>query len=383
MKSRGNAKHRKRRQLFRCPALRIDQDPKHPLYVFAVTGEQLWKIASISHIGRTGAGKLIGYQRPAVKRHIHSIVEYLDHGPALLPNSLVVALSSDVRFIRSGRGRKSESAVHGILEIPLPTNGDPRPGWIVDGQQRALALAQAKRRDLLVPVNAFVADDAATQREQFLRVNSVKPLPRGLATELLPDITGVLPANLTKRRAASALCDLLNNDQRSPLYGMIRRASLTPENAARAVVSDTTIVQVLQDSLATPAGCLFSYWNVATGELHWAAARRVLFVYWSAVRDVFPEAWGLPPSRSRLMHSAGLRAMGRLMNRVMASVDASSPQAVRHTRRELEKVSSACHWTRGTWDELGGLRWNELQNIPSHVRMLSNLLVRRYVEATG
>src|SRR5688572_21365748 len=39
MKSPGNARRRKPRQLFRCPALRIDQDPKHPLYVFAVTGE--------------------------------------------------------------------------------------------------------------------------------------------------------------------------------------------------------------------------------------------------------------------------------------------------------------------------------------------------------
>lgn len=382
MKSRSSGKHRKRRKLLRCPALKIEQHPEHPLYVFALTGEQLWNVASVSHIGRTAAGKLLGYQRPAVRRHIRSIVEYLDSGSVLLPNSLVVALNSDVRFVAmSGNG--NGSTAHGILTIPLPLNGDPKPGWIVDGQQRALALAQTRRRDLLVPVNAFIADDVTVQREQFLRVNSVKPLPRGLATELLPEISTILPANLTRRRAASTLCDLLNHDPDSPFYGMIRRASLTRSQAAQAVVSDTTIVQVLQDSLATPAGCLFSCWNVATGELHARAARRVLFLYWTAVRSVFPDAWGLPPARSRLMHSAGLRAMGRLMNRVMASVDPSSPHAARQVKRELEKVAPVCRWTRGSWEELGGMRWNELQNVPAHVRMLSNLLVRAYVEGQG
>ena len=92
------------------------------------------------------------------------------------------------------------------------------------------------------------------QREQFLRVNSVKPLPRGLATELLPELDGVLPPQLAKRRAPSALCDMLNYDSSSPFYGMIRRASLPEEQAIKAVVNDTTIVQILQDSLATPAG---------------------------------------------------------------------------------------------------------------------------------
>lgn len=81
------------------------------------------------------------------------------------------------------------------------------------------------------------------------------------------------------------------------------------------------------------------------------------------------------------MHSVGLRAMGRVMNRVMASIDTSSPSAARQVRREIEKIAPICHWTRGSWDQLGGMRWNELQNIPVHVKMLSNLLVRHYLEA--
>lgn len=367
------------RKYLDCPALRIRQQPDHPLYVFALTGEQLWSIASISQMNRTESGAVIGYQRAAIKRHVRGIVEYLDSGSALLPNSLIVALDSSVRFKKiAGHGNRASSS--GILRIPLPLNGDAKPGWIVDGQQRAIALSLARRRDLLVPINAFVADDVSVQREQFLRVNSVKPLPRGLTTELLPAIDSVLPQHLAKRRAPSALCDMLNYDPESPFLGLIRRTSLSISKPSAARVSDTTIVQMLQDSLATPAGCLFAYRNLATGELDWSGARRVLLVYWTAVQRVFPDAWGLPPTRSRLMHSVGLRAMGRLMNRVMASVDPHSPSAARHVRRELEKIAPICHWTRGSWEQLGGLRWNELQNVPGHVRMLSNLLVRQYVE---
>jgi DGQHR domain-containing protein len=375
-------KGHKRRKFLVCPALRIQQHPDHPLYVFALTGEQLWNIASIDHISRTDSGKLIGYQRGAIKRHVRGIVEYLNSGSVLLPNSLIVALRSSVRFRKgSGTGKSATSA--GTLRIPLPMNGDAKPGWIVDGQQRAVALSLARHRNLLVPINAFVADDVSVQREQFLRVNSVKPLPRGLATELLPEIDSVLPQHLAKRRAPSALCDMLNHDPESPFRGMIRRASLPSNKGTSATVSDTTLVQVLQDSLATPAGCLFAYRNLATGEVDWDGARRVLLVYWAAVQRVFPDAWGLPPTRSRLMHSVGLRAMGRLMNRLMASVDPTSPQAARQVRRELERIAPVCHWTQGSWVELGGLRWNELQNVPAHVRMLSNLLVRTYVEGQG
>ena len=44
---------------------------------------------------------------------------------------------------------------------------------------------------------------------------------------------------------------------------------------------------------------------------------RVMNVYWSAVKKVFSEAWGLRPQESRLMHSAGIQAMGILMDRIM------------------------------------------------------------------
>jgi len=236
---------------------------------------------------------------------------------------------------------------------------------------------RSRRRDFPVAINAFVADEAHVQREQFLRVNSTKPLPRGLITELLPEIETILPPDLAARRVPSALCDLLNCDPESPFRGMILRTSSSATDRGQ-IVSDTALTRVLQESLNSPAGCLFAYRNLATNETDLKGVRSVLLTYWNAVKRTFPEAWGLPPTRSRLMHSVGLRVMGRLMDRVMASIDPSDPMASALARHELARIRPICHWTNGVWEGLS-LRWSEVQNVPSHVRRLSNVVLGAYL----
>jgi len=369
-------------------ALRIFQEADHPVYLFTLRADELSKIADIVRASRDNGGDLIGYQRPEVRKHVANILEYLNsnNGQVLFPNSIILAMSSAVRFT-STRGPRVDGqglAAAGTLQFTVPREGDPKPAWIVDGQQRAVALSRCKRRDFPVLVSAFIADDIETQREQFLRVNSTKPLPRGLISELLPKVTTVLPANLAARRAPAALCDILARDPESPFHGLIRRSSGTAKRSPAEVVSDTALMQVIQESLSYPSGCLFAYRNLATGETDFDGVRHLLFVYWTAVRETFPDAWGKPPTQSRLMHSAGLRAMGKLMDRIMATVDIRRADALSRVRKELAALRSICNWTSGRWDPLNGLRWDELQNVPAHVRMLSNLLLRAHmVHANG
>jgi hypothetical protein len=78
------------------------------------------------------------------------------------------------------------------------------------------------------------------------------------------------------------------------------------------------------------------------------------------------------------MHSAGIRAMGRLMDRLMGSVTQDGRHMAKAVVRELERIRPLCRWTAGVWEDLGGLRWNEIQNVPAHIRMLSKFLVDRY-----
>jgi hypothetical protein len=200
-------------------------------------------------------------------------------------------------------------------------------------------------------------------------------------TGLPPKIGLPLPTRLSLRQTPSVLCDLLNRDELSPFCGLIRRPSASaPDGRRYAVITDTGILQMLQESMTSPSGCLFPYRNLRSGDTDVTGMWAVLMLYWTAVRDTFPDAWGRPPSGTGLMHGAGIRAMGRLMDRVMAEVDPRDGGAAAHIRGELALLAPHCHWTSGRWVTLG-LRWNEIQNVPRHTHELSSFLVRTYMQA--
>lgn len=363
-------------------ALRIEQHPSIPLYVFALAAEEVSQVADVARISRDEAGKLIGYQRPEKKQHVKQILEYLDSDEVLFPNGLILALPANVRF-KSSPGPASSDGLctSGTIEIPLPDSLDaPRPAWIVDGQQRSLALARTRNSRLAVTIAGFVAEDLDTQRDQFLRVNTVSPLPTNLVSELLPEVGTALPTKLSARKLPAALVEALSQDRDSPFRGLIRRASTGPEQKAEAVVADNSLMLTIQESLNLPSGVFSPYKNLANGTVDTATIRTILVTYWTAVRETFSDAWGLPATRSRLMHGVGIRSMGRLMDRVMVNINPSSPRAIEQTRAELELIAPSCRWTKGRWQDLN-IPWNELQNNPRHISTLSNYLLRIYVQA--
>jgi DGQHR domain-containing protein len=279
------------RRTIRRRALWLRQNDNHPLYIFRLTGEELLAVADISRVSRDDAGKLIGYQRPEVKRHVRDIVVYLNTDSVVFPNSVILALSSAVRFTRSRGPRVSDGlASAGTLTIPVPSAGRPKSAWVVDGQQRVLALSKARRRDLPVPISGFVADEVELQREQFLRVNNTRPLPRGLITELLPAVSTVLSARLAARKVPAAVCDWLARTEESPFRGLIRRASDAKDKSG--VIAETAMAKMVEASLMSPSGCLFPYRNLATGETDGDGICALLAAYWSAVKRVFPQAGG-------------------------------------------------------------------------------------------
>jgi hypothetical protein len=70
--------------------------------------------------------------------------------------------------------------------------------------------------------------------------------------------------------------------------------------------------------------------------------------------------------------------MGKLMDRMMGTIDADGAHAEELIRAELALLRPHCAWTAGEWEF--GLRWNEVQNLPTHIRLLSNHLVRAYLQ---
>ena len=291
-----------------------------------------------------------------------------------------MALSSAIEFKQS-RGPTpegvEETTAIGTLTLPLRNEGR-KVAWIVDGQQRSLALQKSVNRDLAVPVVGFLASDIETQREQFILVNKAKPLPRRLITELLPEISAELPYDLKPAKIPSEICNLLNLDPKSPFAGLIKRAS-TDEVMRKAVIQDTALINVMKTSINN-YGALALFKQSGGGPADIDAMYRIMCAYWSAVKKVFPKAWGKRPIESRLMHSAGIQAMGILMDRIVPRLHQAADLSA-SIKTALERIAPQCCWTAGTWEGLG-MEWNEIQNVPRHIKALAEHLVQMDYAAT-
>jgi DGQHR domain-containing protein len=353
-------------------AVKTEQGNATPIFAFFLYGADILKIADISRI-RRDEQQLKGFQRREVRNHVKEIIAFLDSGAVLFPNAIILAMSPEIEFA-SARGRAPgqlcEVSDAGTLTIPIYPEGR-RCAWIVDGQQRSLALAAAQNPRIPVPVVGFVSDDLAVQREQFILVNKAKQLPTGLINELLPEVTVLLPRNLAAKQLPSTLCEVLNTDKNSPFFGLIRRESDTKDRAG--IVTDNALIETMKISLKSAAGALGQFKHGAA-QPDIEAMYELLLTYWSAVRACFPEAWGLPPTESRLMHSAGIRAMGALMDPIMLRTDGARDQAAL-VRQILEQIAPHCRWTEGSWEGLG-LAWNEIQSTSQTIAKLSDHLIQ-------
>ena len=359
-------------------ALKTIQGNGTEVYVFIAPGSALVETADISRVSRDDNDLLKGFQRPAIRTHVRKIAEYLSQDGVIFPNAIILALSSDVRFSAS-RGPKpaglQDVAQAGTLTIPIRPEGE-RVAWIVDGQQRSLALFESKNKDIPVPVVGFVSDDLEVQREQFILVNKARPLPSRLINELLPETRGVLlPKELSTRRLPSELCNYLSKDPKSPFFGLIKRISDGGENK-KAVVTDTAVVNMIRYSIQNPLGALAPHRGGPGEPSDVEAMYKILITFWTAVRNVFPDAWGLDPRHSRLMHSAGIESMGVLMDRIWAR-HGGQKEDLKTITQEVSSIAPICRWTKGTWDSLG-VQWNEIQNVSRDIKRLQETLVRAY-----
>jgi DGQHR domain-containing protein len=354
----------------RLPALIVEQGNKR-LYSFAVDGKKLPSFTTVSRIRRQEDKQLGGYQRPEALAHVASIKRYLESADAVLPNALVVAFDERVHFEPSGKGSS-------VGEIVIPIDEDlpdeDRPGWIVDGQQRSAAIREADVDEFPVFVTAFITDSMEEQRSQFILVNSTKPLPKGLIYELLPATpAGVLPLALLKKRYPALLLERLNFDEDSPLHMRIRTTT-----AVGGSIKDNSVLKLLSASIED--GALYRYFDSETGEGDTESMLVILKNFWGAVASTFAEIWDLPPRRSRLVHGAGIAALGSLMDEIVYVLGEESIPSQEEFALELGRIADDCHWTEGAWEFRPGeiCAWNELQNTPGDILRLSDHLLNLY-----
>jgi len=359
-------------------ALKINQTDQYEIFSFFLEAKDILDIADISRVQRDKEGKLVGLQRNEVKKHVTEITKYLNSDDVLFPNAITLAINEEIHFtkIRGPKINSDRYSTAGTLEIPIMNNGF-KPAWIVDGQQRALALSKCNKPNLPIPITAFVAKDLEVQREQFIRINKTKPLPKGLIDELLPTVTSVLPADLSSRLIPSRITEVLNFEPKSPFYGLIKKASTEHDHRFSPIITHNSIIDILKTSIRNYSGCLYPYVDPDGHDTDYDGMLAILYIYWGAVKKVFPEAWGIPPAQSRLMHGVGMHAMGGLMDLIMRNINPKDRKSEQRIIKELEKIKLSCHWTEGYWDDID-MEWNELQNISAHKKILARHIIKIY-----
>lgn len=371
----------KSKAIIQVPAMEIHQSPGRKFYSFAIDGKRVYEFADVSRIRRAEDTQLEGYQRPEVIAHIQEIKEYIESDSPMIPNGIVIAFDSRVKFkrIKSARLDMDPDTSMGVLEIPVGADQERgKVGFIVDGQQRLAAVRGAKVKKFPMLISAFITDDLRQQTEQFILVNSTKPLPKGLIYELIPHTDARLPTALHRRRLAAFLLERLNHEQASPLYKMIR----TP-TAPDGVIKDNSMLKMIGNSLSDGVLYEFRDRNELTDDSV-ADMLALLRRFWGAVKDTFPEAWGLKPKHSRLMHGAGIVSVGNLMDHIASQRTRRSVlPSQKYFRKHLSLVAPECAWTDGDWyfSEDDVRAWNQVQNTRQDVEMLTDFLQRAYDEA--
>jgi DGQHR domain-containing protein len=363
-------------EVIELPAIRVEQSRGKFLYTFGIDGKRLGEIATVSRIRRDKRARLAGYQRPEVVSHISEIRRYIESDHPMIPNAVVVAFDERVSFHCVGSRSKDGHSHVGVLRIPVDADADEwdRPGWIVDGQQRLAAVRDAAVRAFPLVVVGFIAKNDREQREQFILVNSTKPLPKGLIYELLPTTDARLSSGLERRRFPAQLLDMLNHSPESPLVGMIN----TP-TSPDGVIKDNSVLRMLENSLSDGALYALSLTNRAKA----AETRKMVEVvgaFWKAVAETWPEAWALPPRQSRLMHGVGIISLGFVMDASFERVGDPASVSQETFAADLAQLKDACRWTGGTWKLGNGVvrKWNELQNTSGDIQLVADYLLSQF-----
>jgi DGQHR domain-containing protein len=339
--------------VFKYRGVSARQSADHQVVSIAAKAADILKFARIDRAGRDRDGALQGFQRPQVASHIREIRDYLKTPEAVLPNPIVVA------FVGNISTRELEG---GAVELEIDV-GDTPPGFVVDGQQRLTALSGLPERDFEVFVSILVCRNYEELRRQFVLINSTRPLPKSLIYELLPGVTG-LPARLTNRSFAASLAERLNFDPASSLRGMIYQ-----HTNPIGIIRDTAIQKVIMQS--TSDGAI----REMPPEEQFDRGFKLIAEFFAAVKNVFREDWeGHNPKTSRVLHSAGIIALGYVMELIVARDAATSREDF---ERGLAGLKGRTAWTSGYWQYSSHeqVAWNSIENTPRQIMALAQHLV--------
>jgi len=341
-------------------------------------GKDAFSFAEVSKVSRNDEGKLEGHQRGEESKHIKTIRTYVEQEGAFIPNSVIIAFDNTVIFKKTGEDT-------GIVHIPkLDDESIPKPGFIIDGQQRLTAIRKADVVRFPIMVNAFFYEEETELLQQFMNVNSAKPIKKDLIFEM-----SALASESAEKYIALIMEELnfglpVGDNSTYPLLGKI-----IFESTVGGFIPRRSIVLVINNSLNSEGLMAFIAENAENGDEFLDYSIDQLNYFFTAIAQTWPGEWGEKPESSRLLHGAGLFALGRMMDEIFRfylsirdnDVPLLPPSYFYYD--ELQLIAEKCHWSSGFWKFSADkeVYWKDLQNLSQDKRMLSEYLLKEYRQA--
>lgn len=278
--------------------------------------------------------KYLGIQRPISKSRLRDLESYVNFVDATFPTSVIVAVN-DSEYATFDPENKRLTLRNFRLGEEKPSIAIRQLGRVIDGQHRIAGLEAFSGDNFDVSTTIFIEADIADQAHIFSTVNLEQTkVNKSLVYDLY---------ELSRTRSPQKTCHLvavtLDRDSDSPFFGRIKRLGFATEGADFEPVSQATFVEgLLSHMTVDPKGdrdllLRGSLPERAAGDDAFRLVLRNLFIdgrdleivsliynYFSAVRDRWPEAWAERGRGYMLNRTNGVRALLRFFRHAYTAV---------------------------------------------------------------
>jgi DGQHR domain-containing protein len=312
------------------PCIRISQ-PLGEFYITSISSAVLRQItfADVRQMmHEREMDTYLGIQREVNPKRVREIGEYVNTVDACFPTAVILAVE--------GRCASYDENTKTLTLHTVPDNGEPNSGVkkleiarILDGQHRIEGLQHLRPgAQFDVNVSIFIDMDIASQAYLFSVVNLAQTkVNKSLAYDLFDYARSRSP-----QKTAHNIAVALDRDSKSPFFQRIKRLGRATEGRFTETLTQATVVEALMPYLSTePVKDRQAFLKghrpkqAEVGELRKVIFRNmflgeqdldiadVLFNYFSAARERWPDAWAATGDGAILTKTNGFKGLMRLL----------------------------------------------------------------------
>lgn len=270
--------------------------------------------------------RYLGIQRPLNPKRVEGLKKYVNFSDATFPTSIILAIDDEYATYDT---EKMELIVRNYREGEgAPSTNIRKIARVIDGQHRIEGLYAFKGPIFQVPVTVFIGSDISDQAYVFATVNLEQTkVNRSLTYDLF---------ELAKTRSPQKTCHniavALDSDDKSPFHKRIKRLGVATVGRVGEKLTQAQFVQNLLQYISRDPkqdrDTLLNGGKLDKADLKVAKRlifrnmfiderdldiTQILFNYFSAIRDRWPEGWDTTDEGLILNRTNGFRAFMRVL----------------------------------------------------------------------